>query len=204
MQAAGRDGMTATSLYRLLLSGVADPDTRRIAGGAVIARRLNADVIRVVVGPPSGLRKLTAARAEHLVEELARLDWLFEADPFAVGFTRAVPDLSRAIRPSLYESAPAKSARIDRAAARWFAERREPWAASEAAYHLLQLMRVVRPARHRSVCAGAARRRLDRRVPPIAREFVAGVAAHGRAASGAIRRLAAPPSRRGLPASCGR
>ena len=192
MRAAGRDGMTATSLYRLLLSGVADPDTRRIAGGAVIARRLNADVIRVVVGPSSGLRKLTAARAEHLVEELSRLDWLFEADPFAVGFTRAVPDLSRAIRPSLYESAPAKSARIDRAAARWFAERREPWAASEAAYHLLQLMR-SRP--DPPDIARSALERLDAdsiaELPPNAREFVR------RSRGARTRRFRSDPATRG-------
>lgn len=191
-RAAGRDDTTATSLYRLLLSGVADPDTRRIAGGAVIARRLNADVIRVVVGPPSGLRELTVARAEHLVEELSRLDWLFQADPFAVGFTRAIPDLSGALRASLYESAPAKSARIDRAAARWFAERREPWAATEAAYHLLQLMR-VRP--DPPDIARSALERLDAdsiaELPPNAREFVR------RSRGARTRRFRSDPATRG-------
>ena len=142
-QAHGREGMTPAYLYRALLSRVVDPDVRRIVGAAVIARRFDADAIRAFIGPASGLRDPDPARAHGLAEELARLDWLFETDPLAVPFIRSVPDVGRFVRSLLYDSAPAKSARVDRGAVRWFGDRREPWAATEAAYHRLQLMRRV-------------------------------------------------------------
>ncbi|HEU4758129.1 MAG TPA: ATP-binding protein [Agromyces sp.] len=141
LRAAGRGGMTATYLYRVLLSRIHDPDLRRIGNAALIVRRVDAGVIREVVGPRSGLRGLTPERAAELHDELARLDWLMEPDPVAAGVIRPRTDLRAAVLPLLYESAPTKSAAIDRDAARWFGERTEPWAAAEAAYHLLQLMR---------------------------------------------------------------
>lgn len=140
-EAAGRGGMTATYLHRLLVTRLADPDLRRIIGPAVIARRLDSEVIRSVVGPVAGLRQLSPERSAELFEALSRLDWLAEPDPMAAGFVRIRADLRAVLLPLAYESAPAKSARVDRAAAHWFAERTEPWAAVEAAYHRLQAMR---------------------------------------------------------------
>lgn len=141
IRAAGRGAMTATYLYRVLVAHLADPDLRRIAGAALVVRRLDREAVRAVVGPRSGLRALSAERAAELFDGLAGLDWMMEPDPIAPGFIRPRPDLRAVVLPHLYESAPARSTALDRAAARWFGLRPEPWADAEAAYHRLQLMR---------------------------------------------------------------
>lgn len=141
LRAGGRGDSTAAYLCRFLLSKVQDPVVRKIANPAVVARRIDADVIRDVVGPFAGLRDLAPERAEELHAALARLDWLFEPDPLAPGLIRPVADLRRYLLSRMHDSAPTKTARIDRAAARAFGGRSEPWAPTEAAYHRLQLMR---------------------------------------------------------------
>ncbi|KRE30971.1 hypothetical protein ASG80_00215 [Agromyces sp. Soil535] len=131
---------TWAELYRLLLSESGEYDLRRLAAGLLV-RHLDADVIREVIAPRVGLGRLTPQRAQHLAQALAGQDWLVEPDPVADGFVRTRPDLRARLLPLLYEAAPARSARIDSSAARWFDARPEPWSAVDAAYHRLQLMR---------------------------------------------------------------
>ena len=131
---------TWVELYRFLLSASGTYDLRRLAAGLLV-RHLDADVIREVIAPQVGLGRLAPQRAGLLLEALIGEDWLVETDPVAAGFVRTRPDLRARLLPLLYEAAPARSARIDRSAARWFAARSEPWGAVDAAYHRLQLMR---------------------------------------------------------------
>ncbi|MGW4929068.1 DNA/RNA non-specific endonuclease [Agromyces sp. NPDC004153] len=136
-----RGDMTLAYLYRFVLSRIDDPDLRKLANPGLVVRRINADVIREVIAPQVGLAKLSATRAEALFQGLAGQHWLVEPDPLATGFVRHRSDMRAVLLPLLYDSAPARSARIDRSAARWFDARSEPWSEIEAAYHRLQLMR---------------------------------------------------------------
>ncbi|MDX6258921.1 MAG: hypothetical protein QOH84_609 [Kribbellaceae bacterium] len=138
---AGKRGeLVSAALYRFLLSRIDDPDLKSLANPGLVVRRINADVIREVIAPQVGLGRLTPERADELFNALATQHWLVEPGP-ADGFLRHRPDMRAVLLPVLYESAPAKSARIDRAAARWFGAREENWCQVEAAYHRLQLMR---------------------------------------------------------------
>ncbi|MDP5181595.1 ATP-binding protein [Blastococcus sp. BMG 814] len=136
-----KGGVAAAFLYRMLLSRIADEPLRRLAHPGLVVRRINADVIAEVLAPHLGLGRIGAARAEELLAELSREHWLVEPDPVAPGFVRHRADTRRDLVQLLYDTRPARAATVDRAAAAWFAARPEPWAAVEAAYHRLQLMR---------------------------------------------------------------
>ncbi|GAA1553059.1 ATP-binding protein [Kribbella sancticallisti] len=140
-KARKRGGMALAYLYRFVLSRIDDRDLRKLANPGLVVRRINADVIREVVGPQVGLRGLSPRRAEELFQALASQHWLVEPDPLTTGFLRHRSDMRSVLLPLLYESTPATAARIDRSAAKWFAARSEPWCAVESAYHRLQLMR---------------------------------------------------------------
>ncbi|WP_375412141.1 AAA family ATPase [uncultured Bradyrhizobium sp.] len=135
------DGLAAAHLYRFLLSRIADPDLRRIADPGLLVRRLNFEVIRDVMAPELGLKRIGDAHARHLMAELELQNWLVERDPMAEGWLRQRPAMRAQLVPLFYASKPAKCAKIDRAAAAWFENRSEPPLAIEALYHRLQLMR---------------------------------------------------------------
>jgi hypothetical protein len=138
---AGRKGVTADHLYRFLLSRISDPTLRRLANPGLVVRRISAEVISDVLGPQLGLGRIAPPRAFELMRELSEQHWLVQDDPQNPGFVTQRPDLRRLLLRLLYASSPATCAKIDRAAAAWFARRTEPWCAIEAAYHRLQLMR---------------------------------------------------------------
>ncbi|MGW6281328.1 AAA family ATPase [Kribbella sp. NPDC055071] len=142
-KARGRGELAVPYLYRFILSRLDNDALNRLAVPGLVVRLINAEVIREVVGPQVGLKGLTPARAQELFEALASQHWLVE--PAADGFVRHRTDMRAVLLPMLYDAEPAKSARIDRAAAKWFRARPEPWAKAESAYHQLQLMR-RRPA----------------------------------------------------------
>ena len=151
---AGAD-FTAAYLYRFLLSRIDDEDLEQLANPGLVVRVIDADVIREVLAPAVGLDlgpeggsegstgggRSARARADELFANLASQHWLVQPDPLAPGFVRHRADMRAVLLPLLYETAPRRCAAIDRRAAAWFARRGEPWAAIEAAYHRLQLMR---------------------------------------------------------------
>lgn len=138
-KARGRGELAVPYLYRFILSRLDDEALKKLAVPGLVVRLINAEVIREVVGPWVGLKGLTIARAEELFDTLASQHWLVE--PTVGGFVRHRADMRSVLLPLLYDAEPAKSARIDRAAAKWFGARPETWSAVESAYHQLQLMR---------------------------------------------------------------
>ena len=141
-----RDGEVSSAfLYRLLLSRIEDPILKALAHPGLIVRRINSDVILQVLSPALGLKPPSPERAKTLLDQLASYHWLVEPDPGAAGFLKHRSDMRRLLLPLLYQSAPARSAKVDAAAVRWFGARPEPWAQVEAVYHQLQLTRRGRP-----------------------------------------------------------
>ena len=131
----------AAFLYRFLLSRIEEPELRRLAHPGLIVRRINADLIRGLLAPKLGLGRISQARAEALLEQLATQHWLVQPDPGAPGFLKHRSDMRSLLLPLQYRSAPKQSARIDAAAIGWFAALPHPWAQVEAVYHQLQLTR---------------------------------------------------------------
>lgn len=140
-KAKGRREVAAAYLYRFLLSRIGDQTLRRLAQPGLVVRRINADVIAEVLAPQLKLGKLEPGRAATLFEALSTHHWLVEPDP-TPGWVRHRSDIRAVLLRLLYGGgSKGTSARIDRAAAKWFARRTEPFAAIEAAYHQLQAMR---------------------------------------------------------------
>ena len=140
-KAKGRREVAAAYLYRFLLSRIGDQTLRRLAQPGLVVRRISADVIAEVLAPQLRLGKLEPGQAATLFEALSTHHWLVEPDP-TPGWVRHRSDIRTVLLRLLYEGgSSATAARIDRAAARWFAGRPEPFAPIEAAYHGLQAMR---------------------------------------------------------------
>ncbi|MEU4196386.1 ATP-binding protein [Kribbella sp. NPDC026611] len=140
-KARGRGELAVPVLYRAILSRLDNDALKKLAIPGLVVRRINADVIREVIGPQVGLKDLTRGQADELFQALAGQHWLVQPDAVAIGFVRHRADVRQMLLSPMYDAEPAKSARIDRAAARWFGVRSEGWAAVESAYHQLQLMR---------------------------------------------------------------
>lgn len=128
-------------LYRMLLSRIEDPTLQALAHPGLIVRRINAEVIEQVLAPALGLKLPSPEYGKTLMDQLASHHWLVEPDPGAAGFLKHRSDMRRLLLPLLYQSAPARSAKVDAAAVRWFGARPERWAQVEAVYHQLQLTR---------------------------------------------------------------
>lgn len=138
--AENRNELAAAYLYRFLLSRIVDPRLQRLAEPGLIVRRINPDVIAEVLAPALDL-DLAPGEAVRLFEELATHHWLVEPDS-ASGWVRHRSDIRGTLLQLLYGTgSKGKPARLDRAAAKWFASRPEPFAPLEAAYHQLQAMR---------------------------------------------------------------
>ena len=145
-ESTGQGAFTAAYLYRFLLSRIDDEDLEQLANPGLVVRVIDAEVIREVLAPAVGLDigedDAALARAAELFESLASQHWLVQPDPMTPGFVRHRADMRAVLLPLLYETQPRVCAKIDRRAAKWFAQRPEGWAGVEAAYHRLQLMRV--------------------------------------------------------------
>ncbi len=135
----GRREVAAAYLYRFLLSRIDDPTLRTLAQPGLVVRRINADVIAEVLAPKLKLGRLDPNRATEIYEKLKTHHWLVEED--GPSWVRHRPDIRALLLELLYRKSPARAAAIDRAAAKWFAARLEPFAPIEAAYHELQSMR---------------------------------------------------------------
>jgi hypothetical protein len=205
LEKAGKRGeLVSASLYRFLLSRIDDPDLKLLANPGLVVRRINDDVIREVIAPQAGLGRLSQTRAEELLHALTTQHWLVEPDP-APGFVRHRSDMRAVLLPILYQSAPAKSARIDRAAARWFGARTENWCQVERAYHRLQLMRrdPAVPPIPPEIMAQLARSR-SWSCRPWPRTLSTGSRATGQQVSGAIGSTPVPRWIRTPATNCGR
>lgn len=133
--------LTVSFLYRFLLSRIDDPQLRRIVHPGLIVRRISVPLIREVLAPKLGLGHISVAEAERLFATLEAQTWLVERDRFDPSFLQHRADMRRVLLPLFYNDAPGKCAKINEAAARWFARQSQPWARVEALYHTLQLMR---------------------------------------------------------------
>jgi hypothetical protein len=136
----GRREVAAAYLYRFLLSRIGDAKLRDLAEPGLVVRRINPDVIAEVLAPVLKL-ELQPGEAVTLFETLSTHHWLVEPDP-TPGWVRHRSDIRTVLLRLLYGGGSKRTAaRIDRAAAKWFARRTEPFAPIEAAYHQLQAMR---------------------------------------------------------------
>nr|WP_246432949.1 ATP-binding protein [Rhodopseudomonas rhenobacensis] len=134
--------LVAAHLYRFLLSRISGPALRRIVDPGLLIRRINFEVIRDVLAPTLGLKRIGDARAKNLADQLESQNWLIERGADGWLRQRAAPRAE--LVPLLYASKPALCAKLDRAAAEWFARATEPpqpWRLVEATYHRLQLLR---------------------------------------------------------------
>jgi hypothetical protein len=137
----GRRELAATYLYRFLLSRIDDDTLRSLAQPGLIVRRINPDLIAEVLAPQTGLKELSATDAVTVFEALTSQHWLVEPDSVP-GWVRHRSDVRKTLLENIYEAEkPSTTARVNRAAARWFEGRSEPFAPMEAAYHHLQAMR---------------------------------------------------------------
>lgn len=143
-----RGGLSASYLYRFLLSRISDPVLRKLAHPGLVVRRISPEVISEVLAPHLGLGGIDPELARTLFDALRSEHWLVEADVAAPGFVKHRSDMRRALLPLLYRDKPSLCARIDEAATRWFAARPEEWCQVEAVYHRLQLMRTKDAAPH--------------------------------------------------------
>ncbi len=139
--AQGRRELAAAYLYRFLLSRITDPVLRRLAQPGLLVRRISAEVIEQVLIPQLGLGPPTPGQSADLFDKLATHHWLVEPDA-TPGWVRHRADIRTMLLRQLYEGESATTAaRINKAAAKWYAGRTEPFAVVEAAYHQLQAMR---------------------------------------------------------------
>jgi hypothetical protein len=137
----GKREVAAAYLYRFLLSRIDNDKLRALAEPGLVVRRINPDVISEVLVPALGLPALGAGEAATLYEDLSSHHWLVEQDAVS-GWVRHRSDIRPTLLRLLYDGTnKTKAARVNRAAARWFANRPEPFAAVESAYHQLQAMR---------------------------------------------------------------
>ncbi len=137
-----RKGVRAAFLYRFLLSRIGDETLQRLAEPGLVVRRINPDVIAQVLAPKLLGGRLDPQVAVKMFERLSTNHWLVERDPTAPGWVRHRSDIRRVLLGLLYEGDRARmAARIDKAAAAWFAKRTEAFAPLEAAYHALQATR---------------------------------------------------------------
>lgn len=171
--AAGLGEHADSDLYRFLGSRISDPALRSLAQPGLIVRRLNAELIADVLAPEVGLSGMGTADAADALQDLAAQHWLVEPDDVVPGWVQHRPAVRRVLLRGLYEAEGARAARLDRAAARWFEGRPEPFAQVEAAYHHLQAMRSGRPA---PVLAPPVLHQLDdetlAELPEVARDVV--------------------------------
>jgi hypothetical protein len=137
----GKQEVAAAFLYRFLLSRIGVKKLRVLAEPGLLVRRINPDVIAEVLVPAMRLEALAPGEAATLFEALAAHHWLVEPDSVP-GWVRHRSDIRRTLLRLLYQgTGKAEAARVDRAAASWFARRDEPFAPVEAVYHRLQAMR---------------------------------------------------------------
>jgi hypothetical protein len=138
------DDIAAAFLNRVLLSRVEDLRLRELLAPGLVVAAINPEVLGRVI--PRALRRpeLPAAQAMGFFETLSNQTWLVEPDPYAPGFLRMRWPIRSVLLKLLYGAMRAECARLDRAAASWFAARPESWAQGLSTYHRLQLMRVAR------------------------------------------------------------
>lgn len=140
--AAGRRELASVYLYRFLVSRIEDAALRALARPGLIVRWINADLIAEVLAPQVGMRRMQPAEAVRVFEALATQHWLVEPDEAVPGWVRLRTEVRRVLLKNMYLAERAsRTARLNRAAARWFEGRPEPFAQLEAAYHHLQAMR---------------------------------------------------------------
>ena len=143
----GRREVAAAYLYRFLLSRIGDQQLRDLAEPGLVVRRINPDVIAEVLAPALRLGQLEPGEAATLFEALATHHWLVEPDPCPAGCGTARTSVRCCFGSSTRARAGRTAARIDRAAAKWFAGRTEPFAPSRP------------PTTSCRRCAGATSRR---------------------------------------------
>ncbi|GAA2000819.1 AAA family ATPase [Microbacterium ulmi] len=137
----GRRELASAYLYRFLLSRIDNDTLRSLAQPGLIVRRINADLIAEVLAPQVGMKGMPATDAVAAFAALTTQHWLVEPDAVP-GWVRHRSDIRKTLLENIYDAGrPSETAHLNRAAARWFADRTEPFAPFEAAYHHLQAMR---------------------------------------------------------------
>jgi hypothetical protein len=112
--------ITEAYLYRAILSRIDDPLLARLAHPGLVLRRISAEAIQFVLVPALGLGDdIDEAASKRLWQELSSHHWLVAVD--GQDWLKHRSDLRREILPMLYVEKPDLAARIDRAAADWFA-----------------------------------------------------------------------------------
>lgn len=112
--------ITEAYLYRAVLSRIDDPLLARLAHPGLVLRRISAEAIQFVLAPALGLENdIDADVSKRLWQELSSHHWLVAVD--GQDWLKHRSDLRREILPMLYVEKPELAARIDRAAAGWFA-----------------------------------------------------------------------------------
>jgi hypothetical protein len=112
--------VTEAYLYRAILSRIDDPLLAKLAHPGLVLRRISAEAIQFVLAPALGLGEdIDEAASTRLWQELSSHHWLVAVD--GQDWLKHRSDLRREILPMLYVEKPELAAKIDRAAASWFA-----------------------------------------------------------------------------------
>lgn len=132
--------ITEAYLYRAILSRIDDPLLAKLAHPGLVLRRISAEAIQFVLAPALGLGEdIDEAASRRLWQELSSHHWLVAVD--GQDWLKHRSDLRREILPMLYVEKPELAARIDRAAANWFAG----FDRETALYHAFQATRAGDP-----------------------------------------------------------
>ncbi len=165
----GKGGATIT-LYRSLEARLGGRHAK-LARFIPLFRRLNSALLGAVMAPVVLGERLSPGAAAALWAELKDQTWLIAGE--TEGWLTPQPDLRRRLAGKLYDEHARRAGALHRRAARWFAERPEPWAGAESLYHRLQATRWAGPdaLKGMNLAAGVAFQSADlEELPEAARD----------------------------------
>jgi hypothetical protein len=125
-------------LYRRVLAHIEDEEIRKLAHPGLVLRRITAGVIRHVLSPLCGVPVVDDDEARSLLARFAAQVALVDRSPDGQTLVHR-PDLRRVMLPQLQRDRPDDSRRIQRAAIRYYAARRDLQSKVEELYHRLML-----------------------------------------------------------------
>lgn len=131
----------APSLLGHVLENLEDPQLKRLAEGALLLRRVTADVIERVLAGPCRVAVENQARAWQWLERLQRETALFEL--VDSGVIRSRPDVRQVVRLAMSGRDPQFTRAVDEAAIGYYEPQTDPELRSEEIFHRIMAGQAV-------------------------------------------------------------
>lgn len=126
-------------LYRRVLLHIRDPEVRKLAHPGLVLRRVTPDIIKMVLAKPCGVKVPDDYSARDLLARLALEAMLVERSRDSSDELIHRSDIRGLMLPQLLADMPELTARIQRAAIRYYSKRSDPASRTEELYHRLML-----------------------------------------------------------------